>query len=268
MKAGATSAGSVMLADAAVLPRDDVPALPSLSVVIPVLNEAGSVTALTHDIFRTLTGLDAFEVIFVDDGSSDGTADVIAGLRHSHPRLRLLRHDRRCGQSAALVTGVRAALADWVVTLDGDGQDDPAAILPMLRMAQSCALRSGAAAITCGIRAARRDGWSRRAASRAANAIRQAVLRDGCPDAACGLKAFRRDAFLRLPAFDGMHRYLPALFQSHGHAVLHCPVQHRPRRHGRSKYTNLGRALIGVPDLLGVAWLLRRTRIPRRVMED
>ncbi len=225
-----------------------------LSVVIPVLNEADNVLPLLEEIERAVTGQGAVEVVFVDDGSTDDTAlrlepAVVAG------RVRVVRHARRSGQSAAVRTGVKAARGEWIATLDGDGQNDPADIPNLL--ARTAA--ADAPALVGGVRAKRRDAWSKRAASRLANAVRQALLQDGCDDSGCGIKVFRRDAFLDLPFFGAMHRFLPALFTAQGHATAFIPVNHRPRTRGASKYTNLRRGLIGVVDLLGVWWLKRRT---------
>jgi dolichol-phosphate mannosyltransferase len=177
----------------------------------------------------------------------------------------VLRHDRRCGKTAALITGVMAARAPWVVTMDGDGQDDPDDVPRLLALAWAGAEPFP---LVAGIRIRRRDSWSRRFATKFANGIRRALLHDNCPDSACGLKAFRRDIFLRLPAFEGMHRFLPALFQTYGHPLVCCPVTHRPRLAGVSKYTNFGRAVVGLWDMLGVIWLQRRTRLPHRVVEE
>lgn len=243
-----------------ILPADRAP---SLSVVIPVFNEEDNVLPLLEEIERALTGHTVFEVVFVDDGSSDATTARLAPAVAAG-RARLLRHLRRSGQSAAVRSGVKAARAGWVATLDGDGQNDPADIPALLAAASG----PDAPRLVGGLRATRRDTWSKRAASRAANAIRQSLLRDGCTDTGCGLKLFRRDAFLDLPFFGAMHRFLPALFKAHGHAVAYVAVGHRPRRRGASKYTNLRRGLIGVIDLLGVYWLARRTVLSPIIGDD
>ena len=200
-------------------------------------------------------------MIFVDDCSDDGTADRLAPER---PAVRVVRHSTRSGQSAAVRTGVRAARGTWIATLDGDGQNDPADIPNLLDLA----MMPGAPALVGGLRRKRRDVWSKRVATRIANGLRQAVLNDGCADTGCGSKVIRRDAFLELPYFGAMHRFLPALFQIHGHRVAFAEVNHRPRRRGVSKYGNLGRAAIGIVDLMGVLWLKRRTRLPDSVLED
>jgi dolichol-phosphate mannosyltransferase len=238
---------------------------PVFSVVIAAYNEADNVEAVAAEVLARLTEGPPFELIFVDDGSADATAARLRPLRLSHPEIRLLRHERRCGKTAALVTGTTAARGEWIVTMDGDGQNDPTDLLPMVDLVRSAPEPSP---IVAGIRARRHDAWPRRVATRFANGLRQAILKDSCPDTACGLKAFRRDVFLRLPVFEGMHRFLPALFQMYGHALLCHPVVHRPRLRGKSKYTNLGRAAVGIGDMLGVVWLRRRTCLPALVTEE
>lgn len=246
-------------------PDQRSPAQPRLSVVVAVFNEAENVQSVLDELTVALDRLQPFEVLFVDDGSTDATAERIAALAKDRPGLRLLRHDRRCGKTAALRTGIAAARADWIATMDGDGQNDPADIPEMLALGLNA---PGAPPLVAGIRVRRHDTLSRRVATRIANGLRQAVLADGCPDTGCGLKAFRRDDFLRLPAFEGMHRFLPALFQAYGHPLLCKTVAHRARLLGQSKYTNFGRALVGIGDVLGVVWLRRRTTLPHKVTES
>ncbi len=230
---------------------------PALSIVIPVLNEAENVAPLTHEIVAALGSSLPFEVVFVDDGSTDQTVAHVRDLQREISRVRLLRHAARCGQSAAIRTGVRAARAQWVVTLDGDGQNDPRDIPLLMRVLHEDA--TNAVKLVTGIRRARRDSWMRRASSRVANTVRRLLLDDGTPDTGCGIKLFHRDTFLEIPAFDHMHRFLPALFQREGARVVSIDVHHRPRVFGRSKYGVGNRLWVGIVDLFGVRWLMRRT---------
>ncbi len=240
------------------------------SVVIAVLNEAENIKAVAADALAALAepaalGSALFELIFVDDGSTDDTATIVRNIAAADPRVRLVRHAERCGKSAALRTGVQAARGVWIGTMDGDGQNDPRDVAAMLSTAQ------GAGApwpLVAGVRIRRNDPLSRLIATKIANGFRQSVLNDHCPDTGCGLKVFRREDFLNLPLFEGMHRFLPALFQRYGHPLICQPVRHYARRNGVSKYTNWGRALVGIVDLLGVIWLTRRTHTPSRVLED
>jgi len=232
---------------------------PAVSVVVPVFNEQDNVAPLLHEIVAALRDGPAFEVVFVDDASRDATLSTLQALRAQVPQLRVLRHAGRGGQSAAIRNGVKAARAPWIITLDGDGQNDPADIGRLL----AARGQSGAAVkLFTGWRLERRDSAGKRRASRWANAIRVRLLRDATPDTGCGLKLFERAAFLELPRFDHMHRYLPALMQRDGWQTLSVPVGHRPRTTGVSKYDNLGRAWAGLRDLRGVAWLIRRGTHP------
>lgn len=236
------------------------PATPAVSIVLPAYNEAGNIERLVREIFAVVPQALIGEVIVVDDASDDGTAAEVKAMLGDYARLRYMRFERRSGQSAAIHAGVRAARFSLVATLDGDGQNDPADIAALVEQATRS---SPAPALVGGIRANRHAERSKQLASRFANWIRDKVLADQCPDTGCGIKIFDREAFLALPSFTGMHRYLPALFQMHGHGVAYVPVNDRPRLSGKSKYTNLGRALIGIYDLIGVRWLSARAIAPR-----
>lgn len=231
---------------------------PQLSVVIPAFNEEGNVLALLAETVAALRGVLPFEVIFVDDHSRDGTLAALQGALAGTPELRVLHHASQSGQSTAIRSGAKAARAPWIATLDGDGQNDPAD-LPKLLAARD----AGAPEVKlyAGWRVNRQDTGSKKWASRWANGIRSRLLRDATPDTGCGTKLFERAAFLDLPYFDHMHRYLPALMQRAGWRTVSVPVNHRPRGAGASKYTNLGRALVGIRDLMGVAWLIKRSRL-------
>lgn len=230
-----------------------------ISVVVPVKDEAENVAPLAHEIAAATASEPSVEIIFVDDGSSDRTADVLVTLKQELPSLRVIRHTNNMGQSRGIRTGVQAARLDIIVTLDGDGQNDPADIPKLLAILRES---TGAANIgmVSGVRAKRMDTLSRRLASRIGNSIRARLLGDGALDTGCGLKAFRRDAFLALPYFDHMHRFIIALMLREGHDVRFVEVNHRQRKHGVSKYTNVSRLLVSVNDLLGVRWLQRRYR--------
>ncbi|MCZ7652227.1 MAG: glycosyltransferase family 2 protein [Thermoanaerobaculia bacterium] len=234
-----------------------------LSIVLPVRDERAAVSALVGELDALPRATGLREIVFVDDGSRDGTAQALARLAAARaadrPPLRVVRHRASLGQSTALRSGVRAASAPWVVTLDGDGQNDPADI-PLLLDALRRARPEGGPALVAGERRERRDSWLRRVSSRLANGVRRRVLHDGVADTGCGLKLFPRDAYLELPFFDHQHRFLPALFQCDGIPVVTVPVHHRPRLGGRSKYGVHNRLWAGLADLLGVWWLCRRGR--------
>lgn len=225
-----------------------------ISVVIPVYNEAGNVRLLTEEVFAAVSGRFQCEVIFVDDGSTDSTVDEIQQAMQVHSEVSLRRHDRNKGQSAAVRTGVKAARSNVVVVLDGDGQNDPSDIPKLVgRLATVPSL-----SLVIGERRRRRDSRLRRLSSKVANAVRAHLLGDGVSDTGCGIKVFYRDEFLQLPAFDHMHRFMPALVQRNGGKVSSVPVNHRPRRMGRSKYGVNNRLWVGIADLLGVIWLQKR----------
>ncbi len=231
-----------------------------LSIVIPVCNEADNVEPLAKEIHALRANFAPYEIIFVDDGSTDGTEVALMRAREAGiSEIRVLKHATRCGQSIALLNGIRAARAEWIVTLDGDGQNDPADI-PALLSARDAAQRAGNARLKLlvGHRRIRRDTWPRRAASRVANAIRARLLHDDTSDTGCGIKLLHRQTFLGLPHFDHMHRFLPALFQRAGTQVISIAVSHRPRIRGASKYGVTNRLWAGIVDLFGVRWLMRR----------
>ena len=231
------------------------------SVVVPVRDEEGNAAALAREIAAALDGR-AYEMIFVDDSSRDDTRGELAALKSELPALRLLGHRANCGQSRAVRTGVLAARAPLIGTLDGDGQNDPAD-LPRLLTRLTRADAPTNLGMVGGRRAKRQDSWAKRAASRFANTVRKSLLKDGADDSGSGVKVFKREAFLRLPYFDHMHRYMPALMLREGYAVEFLDVNHRPRGAGRSKYTNLGRLAANMTDLFGVMWLRSRARLPR-----
>ncbi len=237
-----------------------------ISVVVPVYNERQNISPLLREIADALADR-SFEIIVVDDASTDGTAFATAAARTSGiPEIRLLRHSFRCGQSAAVHTGVIHARAEWVATLDGDRQSDPRDLRGFLRARADPA--NADVSLFIGHRALRRDTWLRKAQSRIANRVRRWLLHDGTPDTGCGIKLMHRDTFLRLPYFDHMHRFLPALFQRAGTRVVSLPVNHRPRVWGVSKYGLLDRLGEGIVDLLGVMWLQRRCKQGLAVSEE
>lgn len=230
---------------------------PSLSVVVPVYNEQDNIAPLVGEIVAALRGRVAFEIIYVDDASTDQTRAALRAAMRVTPELRAVVHARQAGQSTAVRNGVRVARGAWIVTLDGDGQNDPADI-PSLLAARDRA--SSQVKLFAGWRVERRDSLNKRLSSRIANAVRRVVLGDATPDTGCGLKLFERAVFLELPYFDHMHRFLPALIRRAGWQTLSVPVNHRPRTAGMSKYGMWDRLWVGIVDLFGVAWLARRVR--------
>lgn len=238
---------------------------PAISVVAPMFDEAGGAERLVLEIAVALRGF-SFEIIAVDDCSRDETRAALARARGATPELRVIAHGSNAGQSRAIRTGVLAARAPVVATIDGDGQNDPADIPALFRTLT----RTGAPALlamVAGERQARQDAASKKTASRIANWVRRRVLDDGAADTGCGLKVFHREAYLRLPYFDHNHRYLPALMRREGFLIEFQPVGHRPRMHGRSKYTNLGRLAVAWRDISGVVWLKARARRPLTISE-
>jgi dolichol-phosphate mannosyltransferase len=232
-------------------------AAPELSVVVPVFNEEDNIAKLIEEIVAALRGRARFEIVYVDDASRDATPDRLRHALDYYPELRAIRHLRQSGQSTAVRNGVKAARGAWIATLDGDGQNDPADI-PKLLAARDAG--SATTKLYAGWRVNRQDSGSKRWASKFANALRARLLDDATPDTGCGIKLFEREAFLELPYFDHMHRFLPALMQRAGWTTQSVPVNHRARTAGVSKYNNLRRALVGISDLRGVAWLIRRAK--------
>ena len=238
---------------------------PAVSVVVPVRNEAGNIAPLVAEIAGALDGQWRFEVVYVNDGSNDGTDAELKRLMAQHAWLRRVRHEQPCGQSAAVRTGVAAARAPIVVTLDGDGQNDPAFIPALIRALEAGKPRIG---LIAGQRVGRKASGFKKFQSRIANTVRSAVLRDGTRDTGCGLKAFPRELFLSLPYFDGLHRFLPALVRREGYAIGYVDVVDRPRAHGVSNYGMWDRLWIGILDLAGVWWLIRRKKRVPEIVED
>jgi len=237
---------------------------PEFSVVVPVCNEAENVEPLAREIHAAM-GRWPYEMIFIDDGSTDDTAAILLRLKSELPALRVLRHSFRSGQSAAVASGVRAARAPWIATLDGDGQNDPADI-PKLIAARD--QQPGVQLFMGNRKASRKDNAWRKLQSNIANGVRSGLLGDGTPDTGCGIKLFAREVFMELPRFDHMHRFLPALFLRHGARLISVPVSHRPRTRGTSKYGMLNRAWVGIIDIFGVRWLRRRYKPGLLVRED
>jgi dolichol-phosphate mannosyltransferase len=231
-----------------------------LSIVVPVRNEQDNILPLLEEIHAALGQLAEFEVIYVDDGSMDATPARLAEAMARYPRLRALAHRESCGQSTALMSGFRAARGEWIATLDGDGQNDPADIPKLLKARDG--VQAANLQLVAGYRKTRRDSWLKRFSSRVANGVRSRLLGDATPDTGCGLKLIQRAACLELPYFDHMHRFLPALIQRHGGATISVEVNHRPRTRGTSNYGMFDRLWVGIVDLFGVMWLKRRSRHP------
>lgn len=250
------------MTDAAISPET---ARPRFAIIAPMLNEADAVEPMAREIWAACREIGPFEALFVNDGSTDRTSAEIARMRSEFPWLREIRHAAPCGQSAAVRSGVIAAKAPICCTIDGDNQNPPSEIpklvAPLLKGRPELGLVAGQ-------RVGRQDTASKRYASRMANGLRARILKDDTRDTGCGLKAFPREVFLALPFFDHIHRYLPALVKREGLEVALVDVSHRARETGRSKYTNLGRALVGITDLAGVWWLMRRRKVPDVIHED
>jgi dolichol-phosphate mannosyltransferase len=234
---------------------------PAVSVVVPVRNEAGNVAPLVAEIAAALAGQWPFEIVYVNDGSTDGTEQELLRLMAERPWLRQIKHAQSCGQSAAIRTGVTSARAPLVATIDGDGQNDPAFIPKLIAVLEEGAPRIG---LVAGQRVGRKATGFKKLQSRIANAVRGAVLKDGTRDTGCGLKAFRRDLFLSLPYFDALHRFLPALVRREGFDIGYVDVVDRSRHSGVSNYGFFDRLWVGILDLAGVWWLIRRKkRVPQ-----
>jgi glycosyltransferase involved in cell wall biosynthesis len=229
----------------------------AISIVVPVRNEAENVSPLIAEIAAALDGRWAYEIIYVDDGSTDATADRLAANRKQRANLRQIRHAASSGQSAAVRSGVRAARGAIVATLDGDGQNNPAFLPDLISAIENGGERVG---LVAGQRVGRKDTGFKKMQSRIANRVRNAILHDGTRDTGCGLKAFRREVFLMMPYFDGLHRFLPALVRREGYAIAYVDVIDRPRHSGVSNYGFFDRLWIGIMDLAGVWWLIRRKK--------
>ena len=230
----------------------------SLSVVVPVRNEEDNVADLIFEIQKSLKRKITYEIIYVDDGSTDQTYKNLITLQKIYKELIVIRHEKSCGQSTAVRTGVKYAKFNWIATLDGDGQNNPADIPKLLN-----ALKEGVELVGGNRRHSRRDIWIKRISSVIADNVRSWMLQDDTPDTGCGLKLFSKEAFLDLPYFDHMHRFLPALIKRRGGSIVSVPVKHRPRTHGHSNYGTIDRLLVGIVDLFGVAWLQRRSKLPQ-----
>ncbi len=239
-----------------------------MSVVVPVYNEKENIEPLVGEITASLEGHYPYEIVYVDDGSSDGTVRLIDTLARRHPVLRCLCHNGNFGQSSAIATGVAHARGSLIVTLDGDGQNDPADIPRLVAVVYE---QPGAKpldnVLVVGRRRKRRDTWVRRISSRLANGVRSRMLKDDTPDTGSGLKVFSRKTFMDLPRFDHMHRFLPALVIRNQGRVVSIEVNHRERRRGKSKYGIHNRLWVGIVDLIGVMWLQRR-RIHSQLKPD
>lgn len=233
-----------------------------ISIVVPVYNEANNSSALIAEIVMAMKSAEAYEIIYVDDGSNDDTAAVLKQIQQDVKVLRVLRHQQSCGQSAAIHTGVKAANYPCIATLDGDGQNDPADIPHLFQLLMQQRQSNSNLWMVAGWRNRRHDSAWRLFSSKVANGVRAFMLGDHTPDTGCGLKVFLRDEFLSLPYFDHMHRFLPALVLRAGGQVISEPVSHRSRVHGCSKYGTLDRLWVGIVDILGVIWLQKRTKLP------
>jgi dolichol-phosphate mannosyltransferase len=237
------------------------------TLVIPVHNEEGNLAPIVDEIRRAFAGW-GYEILFVNDGSIDGTAVELKQLKGQYPFVSIVTHGERCGKSTALVTGGLHAIYPWISTMDGDGQDDPNDVVSMLQVAAK-AQQEGTDRFlcVCGHRQNRKDTFLKRISSRVANNVRRRVLKDDTPDTACGLKVFRKEDFLTIPHFTNMHRFFPALFVRSGGRTISVKVNNRPRHHGISKYGFHNRLWVGIVDMFGVMWLMRRPANPKIAQE-
>lgn len=233
---------------------------PPLTIIIPIYNERENIGAVIDEVIEKVTPHHSLDLIIIDDGSDDQVAPLLAEKSTRYKELRWQKHPNRSGKSAALRTGMLMAKNLWVGTMDGDGQDDPVNLLNMAKKVDLTKIEK--TALVAGNRTSRTDGNNRKWASGLANGLRKSLLNDNCPDTACGLKLVSRDLFLAMPFFDALHRYLPAFTSHLGFETINVPVTNRPRQSGQSKYSNLGRAIAGLFDLMGVVWLMRRTHVP------
>jgi dolichol-phosphate mannosyltransferase len=240
--------------------------LPTISIVIPAMNEADNIKPLIDEIMAIASRVPLTEIIYINDGSDDATLATLQAVKQTNPLLRILSHDRRSGQSAATMNGVRAARGDVIVTLDADGQNDPADI-PSVYKVFLDNYTNKRIGMVAGQRRKRHDNWLRRVSSRIANNVRSSLLKDGVRDTGCSLKLIRRDVYAHLPYFNHMHRFLAALVRREGYEILLTDVDHRPRLRGVSKYGMMNRLWVGIVDICGVMWLQRRAGMPSRVDE-
>jgi dolichol-phosphate mannosyltransferase len=229
----------------------------AVSIIVPVRNEAENISPVIEEIAAALDGRWTVEIIYVNDGSTDATAERLAAEMKQRGNLRQIRHATSSGQSAAVRSGVRAARGAIVATLDGDGQNDPAFLPDLIAAIEN---GGGHVGLAAGQRVGRKNTGFKKIQSRIANGVRGAILRDGTRDSGCGLKAFRREVFLMMPYFDGLHRFLPALMRREGYEITYVDVIDRPRRSGVSNYGFFDRLWIGIIDLAGVWWLIRRKK--------
>ncbi|MEQ8443684.1 MAG: glycosyltransferase family 2 protein [Alphaproteobacteria bacterium] len=236
--------------------------VPDISVIVPVCDEEDNIAPLLAEIADAFPDADATEILFIDDGSRDDTAAILQKSRHLHPNLRILTHSHRTGQSRAIRSGVLNARGRLICVLDGDGQNDPADLPRLIQLFDQASSRGVNIGMVMGERKNRRDSGFRRFISRAANACNRGLLNHNAQDVGCGTKVVDREVFLRIPYFDHMHRFMPALVGREGCSVIYEPVNHRPRGQGKSKYGTLERALAGAVDLFGVFWLLKRSKQP------